>query len=87
MNGIGVNDAGSGNGHQVGVFGLLAHCADGIAGEPDALGGQQVDGLDRDELRARLAPQVDEQREDELRSCLLGQFRQRGEVFRHHDRP
>ena len=56
------------NGHQVRVFGFLADRADGVAGEADALGGQQVDGLDRDQLRARLSAQVDEQREDELRS-------------------
>ena len=54
--------------HQVGVFGLLAHGADGVSGEPDALGGEQVDGLDGHQLRARLSAQVDEQREDELRS-------------------
>ncbi len=56
------------NRHQVRVFGLLAHGADGVTGEADALGGQQVDGLDRDELCARLTAQVDEQREDELRT-------------------
>ena len=56
------------NRHHVRVFGLLAHGTDGVAGETDALGGKQVDSLDGHQLRARLAPQVDEQREDELRS-------------------
>ena len=56
------------DGHHVRILGLLAHGADGVAGETDALGGEQVDGLDRNEFRARLASQVDEQREDELRS-------------------
>ena len=54
--------------HQVGVFGLLPDGADGVAGETDALGGEQIDGLDRDQLRARFSAQVDEQREDELGS-------------------
>jgi len=56
------------NGHQVRVFGLLAHRADRVAREADTVGREQIDGLDRYELRARLAAQVDEQREDELRS-------------------
>ena len=68
MNGIGVNDAGVRNGHQVRVFGLLAHRTDRVAGETDAVGREQIDGLDRHQLRARLAAQVDEQREDELGS-------------------
>ncbi len=68
MNGIGRERRGVRNGHQVGVLGLLAHGADGVAGEADALGRQQVDGLDGHQLRARLSAQVDEQRQDELRS-------------------
>ena len=47
---------------------LLAHGTDGVAGETDALSSEQVDGLDRNQFRARLASQVDEQREDELRA-------------------
>ena len=66
MKGIGVKEAGSGMRHDVGVLGLLAHGADGVAGEADALGCEQLDGLDRHQLGARLAAQVDEQREDEL---------------------
>ena len=57
--------------HQVGVLGLLAHGADGVSGESDALGGEQVDGLDGHQLRARLAAQVDEQREDEPGARIL----------------
>ena len=44
---------------------LLA--TDGVAGEANTFGGEEVDGLDRYQLRARLTAQVDEQREDELR--------------------
>ena len=69
-----------GDRHQVGVFGLLADRADGVPGEADALGGQQLDGLDRDQLGARLPAQVDEQREDELRPGLVGHC---GEVGGH----
>ena len=66
----GCERAGVRNRHQVGVFGLLADGADGIARESDSLGGEEVDGLDRHQLGARLASQVDEQREDELRPGL-----------------
>lgn len=61
------------NGHQVRVFGLLADGADGISGESDTLGGEQVDGLDRHQLGARLAAQVDEQGENEFRPGCLGE--------------
>ena len=72
------------NGHQVRVFRLLADGADGVAGEADTLGGEEIDGLDGYQLRARLTAQVDEQREDELRSGLFGQG---GEVGGHLGQP
>src|SRR4051794_15208395 len=59
--------------HQVGVLGLLTHRTDGIAGESDAIGGQQIDRLDGHQLGAGLSPQLDKQREDERRFRLFGQ--------------
>ncbi len=66
-----------GDGDEVGVLGFLPHGADGIAGEAHAVGLQLLDRLDRDELGARLAGEVDEQGEDELdavRAGLRGQI-------------
>jgi len=72
------------NRHHVRVFGFLAHGADGVSREANAFGGEQVDGLDGHQLRARLASQVDEQREDELRSRLFGQCGEFGHAFPIH---
>ena len=67
--------------HQVGVLGLLPHRPHGVPREPDALGGELLDRLDRHELGARLPGEVDEQREDELRAVLVGQG---GQLARLH---
>lgn len=65
---------------QVGIFGLLAHGTDGVAGEADALGGQEFDGFDGNQFGAGLSAQVHEQREDELGTGLFGEG---GEIGGH----
>jgi glycosyltransferase involved in cell wall biosynthesis len=57
---------------QVGVAGLLTDGADGVAGETDALVLQLLDGLDRHQLRAWLAGQVDEQGQQEPDTVRAG---------------
>ena len=75
-------DRGEGGGirdrHKVGVLGLLAHGADGVSGESDAVGGEHVDGLDGHQLGAGLTPQVDEEGEQESGACVPGEVHEFG---------
>ena len=67
MNGIGVNEAGSGMAIRSGSLGSWPMAPTAYPANPTPSVASRLDGLDGHQLGARLAAQVDEQREDELR--------------------